>query len=114
MKDFPSLIVGRWTHACAGYEKRENGVDKMVSIVLIIALQTINHNIEYQVYLVTGGVSSQPGSQGRLDTTEVLVEGGTAWRQVGKLPTSLGGLTGVSMNNEIYMIGMICFKTRSI
>ena len=55
-------------------------------------------------------MSSQPGSQGRLDTTEVLVEGGTAWRQVGKLPTPLGSFTGVSMNNEIYMIGMISFQ----
>ena len=47
VKDFPPLIVGRWTHACAGYEKRENGVDKMVSIILIFASQTINHNIRY-------------------------------------------------------------------
>ena len=62
---------------------------------------------------MTGGVSSQTGSQVRLDTTEVLVEGGTAWRQVGKLPTPLGGLTGVSMNNEIYMIGTI-FITRNV
>ena len=41
MEDFPPLIVGRGTHACAGYEKRENGVDKIVSIILIFALQTM-------------------------------------------------------------------------
>ena len=45
VKDFPPLIVGRGTHACAGYEKRENGVDKMVSIILIFASLTVNHNI---------------------------------------------------------------------
>ena len=59
------------------------------------------------MFLVAGGVSSQPGSEGRQTTTEVLVEGGTEWRLVGELPTPLGGMSGATLGNKAYIIGRI-------
>ena len=43
--------------------------------------------------------------RGFLDTTEILRDGEKAWRDVGRLPETTFGLSGVNLNNVIYMTG---------
>ena len=55
-----------------------------------------------QVLLVTGGIF---GVNEATSSTEVYVEGASAWTQGPELPRALLGLRGVSVNNEVLMIG---------
>ena len=59
--------------------------------------------LHIQVYLVTGGWD---GSN-RLSSTEILVQGGGEWTSAGELPVAMGGLRGLSFNNNIFMTGNI-------
>ena len=56
------------------------------------------------MYLVTGG---QEDGYDRLSSTEVLVDGTTAWMSAGELPVAMYGLKAVSLNNKIFITGNI-------
>ena len=43
--------------------------------------------------------------RGFIASTEILLEGEEAWRDVGQLPETTFGLSGVNLNNVIYMLG---------
>ena len=61
-----------------------------------------------KVLLVTGGYYGEMDDARRLEetsSTEVYVEGASAWTKGPPLPRTLIGLRGVSVNNEILMIG---------
>ena len=56
-----------------------------------------------KVYIVVGG--SIYGAIA-IDTTEMLVHGGSSWSLAGALPNSgIRGLGSVSLNNEIFVTG---------
>ena len=54
------------------------------------------------MYLVTGG-----GVSPWLSSTEVLVEGTSAWMSAGELPMAMGALKAVSLNDKIFITGNI-------
>ena len=97
--ELPALITGREDHGCGHYI---NNDDKMVLLQVII-YYLINY-LHIQVYLVTGGYD---GSGKGLSSTEVLVEGTTAWMSAGELPMAMGALKAVSLNNKIFITGNI-------
>jgi len=81
VKGLPRLGTGRYKHGCGHY---------------------IDSN-DRMVYLVTGGTD---GITGALTSTEILVSGAESWTEVaGQLPKPLMGLSGVSLNNKIFMTG---------
>ena len=94
--ELPALNTGRDGHGCGHYI---NNDDKMVFIAG-------NHYYLYyylcfQVYLVTGGI----GGGDYLSSTEVLVDGTTAWMSARELPVAMFGLRGVSFDNNIFVTG---------
>ena len=49
------------------------------------------------MYLVTGGLS--------VTSTEVMSASGSSWTFVGNLPKAAFGMSGVSVNNQIFVTG---------
>ena len=62
------------------------------------------------MYLVTGG---QKDGFDRLSSTEVLVDGTTAWMSAGELPVAMYSLRGVSLNNDVFVTGNIIIQHMS-
>ena len=62
----------------------------------------VSPNFYFEVYLVTGGKSN-----GNLVSTEILVSGSPAWKEVGEIPLKTLDLAGVSVDNRIIMTGII-------
>ena len=54
------------------------------------------------MYLVTGGKYNI-----NLVSTEILVSGAAAWKEVGELPLRTMDVAGVSIDNRIIMTGII-------
>ena len=54
------------------------------------------------MYLVTGGKYNS-----NLVSTEILVSGAAAWKEVGELPLRIMDVAGVSIDNRIIMTGVI-------
>merc|ERR1719342_1587185 len=54
------------------------------------------------MYLVTGGVSSTGHN---IISTEVMSSLGSSWTYVGNLPNAAYGLSGISVNNQIFITG---------
>jgi len=79
VKNLPSLNDGRFQHGCAHYYNKDNTL----------------------IYLVAGGYIGG----GDTDSTELLSESGNSWTYASSLPSSRRGLRGVSLNNNIFMIG---------
>ena len=82
VKDLPNLENERRHHGCGHYVNSDNKV----------------------VYLVTGGSSSNI-MEPTLSSTEILLTGSTSWIEIGKLPTALKHLRGISYYNKIIMTG---------
>ena len=55
-----------------------------------------------QTYLAAGGFNGF----GNIKTTEILVEGDTAWVITEPLPLARNGLRATTVNNVIYLLGM--------
>ena len=56
--------------------------------------------------MVGGREKDDGGHDVNIDTTEMLVHGGSSWSLVGALPTgAISGLSSVSLNNEIFVTG---------
>jgi len=81
IRDYPKLSVGRKDHGCGFY---------------------VNDDMK-MVLLVTGGVPVFEYED--TPSTEVFVEGASAWTEGPSLPRALSGLRGVSVNNEVLMLG---------
>ena len=58
------------------------------------------------MYLVTGGYNNGP-----LSSTETLLDESGGWIEVGHLPSTMGALRGVSLNNNILMTGKFVIVT---
>ena len=96
--EFPALITSRKFHGCGHY------IDNDDNMVFIISNYYYLYNyLHIQVYLVTGGWD---GSS-ILSSTEVLVDGTSAWMSSGELPVAMNTLKGVSLNNDIFVTGNI-------
>merc|ERR1711976_555585 len=80
IRDYPKLSTVRRDHGCGFY---------------------MNDDMK-MVFLVTGGIV---GVNEATSSTEVYVEGASAWTRGPELPRALLGLRGVSVNNEVLMIG---------
>ena len=63
-------------------------------------------NVCLKMYLVTGGYNDGP-----LSSTETLLDESGGWREVGHLPSAMGALRGVSLNNNILMTGKVVIVT---
>ena len=79
-EDLPSLKEGRYNHGCGSYLESDGT----------------------RVMLVAGG--SGENYMG-LSSTEILVEGATAWSTVTPLPRYLDGPRIVMLNNKVYLTG---------
>ena len=56
--------------------------------------------------MVGGRRKDDEGFDVAIDTTEILVHGGSSWSLAGALPTGgIRGLSSVSLNNEIFVTG---------
>ena len=54
------------------------------------------------MYLVTGGLH---GDSERLVSTEVMATSGSSWAYVGNLPKAANVMSGISVNNQIFITG---------
>ena len=54
------------------------------------------------MYLVTGGLH---GDSERLVSTEVMAASGSSWAYVGNLPKAANVMSGISVNNQIFITG---------
>ena len=90
-EQLPDMQQSRLQHACGYYYQSEQLVSENCNIKLIIFVI-----VAPQVYLVTGGWGS-----GDLTTTELLVEGSTAWSYSGALPYPKEGLRAATLNNKL-------------
>ena len=52
------------------------------------------------MYLVTGGYNGK-----NIISTEIMSASGTNWSYVGNLPRPSNGLSGISVNNQIFVTG---------
>jgi len=78
VKDLTSMNTGRSLHACGHYYSDTNEL----------------------IYLVTGGYNGK-----KIISTEVLSATGTSWSNVGNLPMAAYGMSGISVNNHIFVTG---------
>ena len=56
----------------------------------------------FKIYLVTGGLH---GDRERLVSTEVMAASGSSWAYVGNLPKAANVMSGISVNNQIFITG---------
>ena len=96
VRDLPQLQQGRRHHGCSSYNNAEGtkvGIDINYYRTIII----------FQTYLVAGGL----GRDGRLLSTELLVENFLVWVKTGELPFRWGvtGLRGASIDNRVLITG---------
>ena len=54
------------------------------------------------MYLVTGGFDV---NNIRTISTEVMSKSGSTWSYVGNLPRAARGMSGISVNNQLFIIG---------
>jgi len=87
IEDLPELNTGRLNHGCAHFY----------------------NNLNELVYLVAGGLSDLSGLEADelLASTEIMVEGSSYWTTPLNLPNAIDGLVGISVNNQVFMIGGI-------
>jgi len=87
IEDLPELNTGRLGHGCAHFY----------------------NNLNELVYLVAGGLSDLSGLEADelLASTEIMVEGSSYWTTPLNLPNAIEGLVGISVNNQVFMIGGI-------
>ena len=52
------------------------------------------------MYLVTGGYNGDS-----IISTEVMSASGSSWSYVGNLPKAAHGMSGISVNNQIFVTG---------
>ena len=105
LEDLPSLAQARSHHACSSFVSQDGQkVSQQCNVCLfyhfIICVS--------QHFLVTGGTQSNSWPPSRvLDTTEVLTEGASAWRQVGKLLWNMArvDMKAINLGNTIYLLG---------
>jgi len=81
--DLPELLEARMTHGCTYFSNNDNN----------------------QVFLVAGGFSSNPNRF--LDSTEMFIEGQTAWTKVNSLtlPSQRRGPFMITLNNNVFLTG---------
>jgi len=77
--DLPGLNSGRHSHGCGHFYNNDNNM----------------------VYLVVGGNDGKDD----LKTTETFEEGAIAWKFVKDIPSGGMGISGISLNNRIFMFG---------
>jgi len=80
VKDLPKLKSGRRLHSCGHYYSDTNEL----------------------IYLVTGGLDV---SSRVTDSTEVMAASGSYWTNVGNLPRAAYAMSGISVNNQIFVTG---------
>jgi len=86
IEDLPELNTGRFSHGCAHFY----------------------NNLNELVYLVAGGLDDLSDESGeKLASTEIMVEGSSYWTTPLNLPNAIEGLVGISVNNQVFMIGGI-------
>ena len=56
-----------------------------------------------QVYVVTGGEGDWPPQA--LSSTETLTAGSSEWVEAGALPSARSFLSGVTIDNQFYVLG---------
>ena len=100
-EELPPLNKGRWDHGCSGYYNEDNKF----------------------VLLVTGGFVKNPGGifskpilrfycsndtdRERTSSTEIFKVGvSTRWLEVSPLPSTLASPMAVSLDNNIYLLGV--------
>ena len=92
-KKLPDLNQPRYAHAC-GYFFNGNKLVKSLIIYIILLVFS-------QVYLVTGG--DHQGA--KLDSTELLTKGASAWVYSGVLPSAGVGLRASTLDNRLIVTG---------
>ena len=56
--------------------------------------------------MVAGGLDDYSYPSGEnLASTEIMVEGSSYWTTPLSLPNAIDGLVGISVNNQVFMIG---------
>ena len=58
----------------------------------------------FKNYLVTGGKTGKDCTQ-LTDSTELFTLG--SWQETGRMPYAVYGLVGTSLDNNVYMLGLI-------
>lgn len=55
-----------------------------------------------KIFLVSGG---RKESSDLIDSTELFIRG--SWQESGRMPYAVYGLVGTTLDNNVYMLGMI-------
>ena len=95
VKNYPDLQEGRRLHGCSYYDNDEGtkvGIDINYYSTMII----------FQTYLVSGGRDTNSHD---LSSTELLVEGFSAWVYTGSLPSPRAHIHGATIDNRVLMTG---------
>ena len=91
MGRLPDLNTEREDHACGHYLHNGEVVSTNIGSVVILAMCVVE-----QVYIVTGGGD---------DSTETLTAGSSEWVEAGALPSARSYLSGVTIDNQFYVLG---------
>ena len=96
MGRLPYLRTERNGHACGKYFQNGEVVSTNTKSIV-----TLTDNVfVVQVYIVTGG-----WNDGSLSSTEILLAGSSEWVEAGALPSARGRLSGVTIENQFYVLG---------
>ena len=98
-KELPKLDRGRRSHGCASYVDKEN----RIVMIFTTFVRRCNYSDIFQVLLVTGGRDGYTNPS----TTEIQVSRSSEWKQVQSYPLHVSGLSGATINNIVYMTGIV-------
>ena len=113
METLPNLLLGRKYHGCASFVQNGKKVSinyYLKDVCLYPQLLSITLSILFiQVLLVTGGWGLRgPNAVGYYDETEIF-QGGQ-WRNVGKLPNLRKYVKCGTLNNTVFLTGIVLFS----
>ena len=104
-EELPSLNKGRWDHGCAGYYNEDN------KFVLLVTGGFVKHKtggiLSISMLLLNIKLLLSLRGTERTASTEIFKVGvSRAWMDVSSLPSPLGSAQAVSVNNNIYLLGL--------
>ena len=97
MGRLPDLRTERYGHACGKYFQNGEVVSTNTKSIV-----TLTDNVfVMQVLIVTGGSAVYNS----ISSTEILLAGSSDWQYAGALPSARAALSGVTIDNQFYVLG---------
>ena len=105
IEELPPLTKGRWDHGCSGYYNEDSKFVLLVTGGFVKTPGEIFFNLNLRVICCY----YQTGTE-RTSSTEIFKVGvSTSWLEVSPLPSTLASPMAVSVNNNVYLLGLALF-----